>query len=76
MTIKDAWITRHNPDLGVLSIESQNPEPGNKRLQVASVSFSHTPSDYHPLRHVMTIGLLDREDLMKIRDAIDDYLTI
>jgi hypothetical protein len=76
MNAKKAWLTPWPTcdSLAVLSIESAQIEPSHKRLSIRESLFPAAPTPTHPQRHVINIGLLERDDLAAIRDAITEYL--
>jgi len=76
MNVKKAWLTPWPTcdSLVALSIESAQIEPSEKRLSIRESLFPTTPTLAHPQRHVINIGLLERDDLIAIRDAITEYL--
>lgn len=73
--IKKVWITPYgNNDLVVLSFESKYVENEFERLHFSEMLFPAKPSIKHPLRHTICVKVLDAEDLIIIRDAIDKHL--
>jgi hypothetical protein len=76
MFVKKAWITPwpNSAELVTLSIESADTEPADQRLSIYDRVFPTTPTPAHPQRHVLSIGLLEPEDLKMIRDALSAYL--
>jgi hypothetical protein len=71
--LKKAWLTEsHILGTGwTLSLESAKVEQEYERLIVSQSNFPDEPSDKHPKRHTVVIGLLDSEDLLKIKQAIE-----
>lgn len=76
MNVKKAWLTQWPTcnSLASLSVESAQTEPFHARLSIRESLFPTTPSLEHPQRHVINVGLLERDDLAAIRDAITEYL--
>jgi hypothetical protein len=74
---KMIWLTPWPTceSLARLCIESAETEPSHKRLTIRESLFPEVPTAAHPQRHVISIGLLEREDLAAIRDAISAYLS-
>lgn len=74
-TMKSCWLTTQEPtDLVVLSIESARPKPQYAQIGVTERCFPSKPTDEHPLRHVVTVGLLDRKALEMLRDKLSRWL--
>lgn len=73
--LKEAWVTPHNAGLAVLSLESEVVEPEYARLHVDSMQMPDNLTPAHPPRHVVTVRLLDFEDLCALRDALDRYIS-
>jgi hypothetical protein len=75
-TLKKVWITEWPTalDLFSLSLESAQAEPEYARVHVEQNLFPAVPTPERPLRHVVKLGLLNRDDLVAIRDAIDRTL--
>jgi hypothetical protein len=74
MMIKNAWITPHDGGLASLSIESQHVSPVYKRAHVTEAVFPANPTPEHPERHVVGLSLLDIEDFVTLRNAIDTHI--
>ena len=76
MTIKKAWITPFDSTSGLvtLSMESGKPAEEWRRIQVGNVLFPREPTVPHPLRHTVSLYLLDSEDLISIVNAIQGHL--
>jgi hypothetical protein len=72
--IKQAWITDHDANLVALSLESSNVKEKHMRVKAYDMEFPEVPSKNNPLRHTVSISLLDEEDLKKILAAICKYL--
>jgi len=72
--IKQVWIVDHDADLVGLSIESNHVKEKHMRIKVYEAEFPEVPSVRHPLRHSVSISLLDEDDLKKILVAICKYL--
>lgn len=73
MNIKQAWITARPTGLVSLSIESTETKL-EKRIQCREAVFSAVPTPKNPLRHTLVMSLLTHEDLITIRDTINNYL--
>lgn len=71
-TIEKAWITPYTSDLVTLSFSSLRVVPEWARIQVNEVVFPDR--DTKAPRHTVSIKLLDDDDLVLLRDAIDEYL--
>jgi hypothetical protein len=74
MMIKNAWITSHDGGLRSLSIESQHVSPAYKRAHVTEAVFPANPTPEYPERHVVGLSLLDIEDFVTLRNAIDTHI--
>jgi hypothetical protein len=74
MMIKNAWITPHDAGLASLSIESQHVSPAHMRAHVTEAVFPANPTPEHPERHVVGLSLLDIEDFVTLRNAIDTHI--
>lgn len=74
--LKKAWITPHDAGLAVLSLESAIVELEYARLHVDSIQLPANPTPAHPLRHLVTIGLLEFDDLCALRDALEKYIAM
>ena len=72
--IKQVWVVDHDADLVGLSIESNYVHEKHKRVKMYEAEFPEVPSVRHPLRHMISISLLDEEDLKKILVAICKHL--
>lgn len=72
--IKKVWITDHDSDLVALSLESEHVKEKHMRIKVYEWEFPEVPTEKYPLRHSVSISLLDEEDLKKILVAICKYL--
>lgn len=71
-TIKKVWLTDHGAGMHMLSLESSDPTsdfPDHR-----SMRFPKEPSEEHPLRRTVCVGLFDYDDLVMIRDSIDRTL--
>lgn len=73
-TLKDVWIVHQDANLVSLSLESKNVKEKHMRIKVYQAEFPEVPSEKYPLRHTVSISLLDEEDLHKILKAICKYL--
>lgn len=71
---KKCWITSITERLASITFESDEPEKEENRLSSQSMLFPERPTPEYPLRHVVNLGLLSREDLEKIRDTINIFL--
>jgi len=72
--LKKCWITPISDRLTSITFESEEPEREEKRLSSQTSLFPERPSPEDPLRHVIILGLVNREDLEKIRDTITTFL--
>lgn len=72
--IKQAWITYHDSKLVALSLESENAKQKHRRIKVYEAEFPEVPTEKYPLRHTVSISLLDEDDLQIILKAICKYL--
>jgi len=72
--LKKCWITSITERLASITFESDEPEKEEKRLSTQMMIFPERPTPEDPLRHVVNLGLLSRDDLGKIRDTINSYL--
>jgi hypothetical protein len=68
--LSKAWITLYDAGLGTLTLRSENIEPEWRRLFSKERTFPATD----PQNHIIMIGLLDDDDLLKIKTAIEEYL--
>jgi hypothetical protein len=72
--IKKVWVTDHDANLVALSIESEHVIEKHMRVKVYEAEFPEVPSVRNPLRHTISISLLDDDDLEKILKAICKHL--
>ncbi len=72
--IKKVWVTNHDSDLVSLSLESENADQKFLRIRAHEFELPEVPSVRHPLRHVISVSLLNEEDLKKVLLAICKYL--
>jgi hypothetical protein len=70
--LKKAWVTEHDAGLAMLSLECSN--PGGAGPHCDERTFPAKPSPEHPMRRVIVVGLLDEDDLILIRDTINEIL--
>ncbi len=71
--IKQAWVNLDRFS-GSLTFESSYPDDESRRLWVHDMTYPSNPSPSHPLRHVLVMHNLTKEDLVTIKNAIDDFL--
>ena len=72
MQISKVWFTEHGADLVMLSMAVADPtSPGP---DVESRTFPAVPTPEHPLRKTLMVGLLDTEDLLMLKAAIEKEL--
>ena len=69
-TLRKAWITPHGADLCSLTLRSERIDPDYARVKARENIFPAKD----PTHHVVVIELLDDEDLLKIKEAIEEYL--
>ena len=69
--LKKVWITKNCERLYSITLESSDPE---LPINAACMKFPNLPTPQHPLRHTTNIGLLNIDDLLDIRNAIDEFL--
>jgi hypothetical protein len=76
LAIKKVWLGPWATceDVHTISIESVGSQDGIDPLSVEDTHFPVNPTPERPLRHVVLLRLLDIEDLISLRDAIDAYL--
>ncbi len=72
--LKKVWFTGSASDLVALSIESADPTVEHHRVTGRNLLYPHVPTAHYPLRHVLVVEMLGVEDLVMIRDAINEYL--
>lgn len=74
-SLKKVWITKDGNLFGI-SLESIDPVSldGSFRTHFREFLFPDTPSVDHPKRHVVHIGLFDKDDLTEIRNVINNKL--
>lgn len=72
--IKAVWITEHDTRLCALSIESEHVKEKHMRVKVHQMEFPEVPSKNNPLRHSISLSLLNDDDLIIILKAIAKYL--
>lgn len=72
--LKKCWVTSINAHLTSITFESEEPAREEKRLSSQTMLFPERPTPENPLRHVIILGLVNREDLEKIRDTITTFL--
>ena len=72
--IKKVWITEHDASLVALTIESLHVTEKFRRVKFHEYEFPEVPSKNNPLRHTVSISLLDEEDLTTILVAIAKHL--
>jgi hypothetical protein len=70
LTLKKCWLTEAGCSLFSLTLESSDPEKIVQRISVIENSFPKEPSEKHPLRHTINLGLFDIDDLTEVYDAI------
>jgi len=70
--IKKVWLTQYEKGLCSMSLESKNVVPEYLQLHVETKYPSDGPTK-RP-RHVVILKLLNEADLIKTRDAIDQFL--
>lgn len=69
--IKKAWLNEISRDCFSLSLESANPEIP---IYTNQLTFPDKPTPTHPKRHTINIGVFDKDDLLKIKSIIEEYL--
>ena len=74
MLLRKFWINEISHSLVSLSFESKNPELIENRLSVKETTFPQNPSNEHPLRHVINIGLFNDNELFQIYAIIKKHL--
>ena len=77
LTLKKVWLTKYdeNSDLYSLTLESIGPEKNSgKKICVTENTFPANPTPEHPKRHVIVISLFDTDDLIILRNNIDNIL--
>ena len=74
--LKKAWLTEsHILGTGfTLSLESAKVDPDYEKLIISQSTFPDEPTDKHPKRHTIVIGLFDSDDLLKIKLVIEQTL--
>jgi hypothetical protein len=72
--IKKVWITEHDASLVALSIESIYVTEVHMRVKPFEMLYPEVPSKNNPLRHVVSISLLNEDDLKKVMFAIAKHL--
>ena len=72
--IKKVWITQHDSELVALSLESEHVKEKHMRVKAYEWEFPEVPSKNNPLRHTVSVSLLNEDDLKKILVAICQYL--
>lgn len=72
--LKKCWITEIAEGLASVSFESEDASEKHDRLYVRENLFPANPTAKVPLRHTLSLGLIDEEGLAEIRDTIDRYL--
>lgn len=74
-TIKKSWITEGLAEgLYSITLESNKPDLEHERIRVSELSFPKEPSEKHPLRHTVNIGLLTEQDLINLWITIGKHL--
>jgi len=74
--VKKSWITHHDR-LYMLSVESANPDVCSpNRVSIDEIRFPNEPSEQHPKRHVVTLGLLSENDLVELHNTLADAINI
>jgi hypothetical protein len=74
MSLKKAWITKVTDRIASLTLESNNPDEVCNRIYFNEMLFPNNPSDQHPLRHTINLGMFNLEELEIIKNTIEDYL--
>lgn len=74
MALKRAWITPQEGNLVSLSFESETVIPEYMRVKVKEVVFPVNPTKEKPLRHTICLKLFTLQDLITLRETIDDYV--
>ena len=72
MLISKVWFTEHGSDLVMLSMAVADPTGIGPDAE--SRTFPVNPTPEHPLRKTIIVGLLDTEDLLLLKEAIDKEL--
>ena len=75
MNVNKSWITMGDAGLATLSINTliDETKPHMKPL-AKTIIFPAVPTKEDPKKQTITIGLFDREDLLKIKETIDNYV--
>lgn len=71
--VKKCWVTDHGA-LNSLTIEALVPERPEMHIESESRVFPFRPTDEHPLRQVAVLHGLSDEDLLIIKEAIENFL--
>jgi hypothetical protein len=66
-----AWITPHDADLVMLTLRSESVTPEYRRISCEGRLFPAVT----PTNHVILLGLFSEEDLLKIKNTIEEYLS-
>jgi len=73
--IAKAWITSDERlDIHTLSMRSLTAYPDYLRIHIHESTYPFIPTLENPLRHVVIINCLTSDDLLKIRDAINNII--
>lgn len=74
--IKKSWISSSNDRLYNLSIESIDPYGPPHKLTTHELDFPQEPTEEHPKRHVVTLGLLSENDLVELHNTLAEAINI
>jgi len=72
--VKNVWLTDQEAGYFSLSFESKDPITPHHRLSIRENLFPKNPTQTHPLRHTVSISLLTLEDLILLRQKLDEFL--
>lgn len=74
--IKKVWLNPFatNQDMFHLCLESAMPNEPYTRVTATEMVFPTTPTPDFPLRHTLSLGLLEMDDIVLLRDTLGNFL--
>jgi hypothetical protein len=75
MRLKKVWLTDVANGTYSVTLESNNPQDICNRIVVFENLFPAEPTDKHPLRQTVNLGIFDAVDLRLIRDELSKIIS-
>ena len=72
--MKKSWISESGA--GLVSITLESNLASDFPIPCSQLTFPDKPTEENPLRHVITINCLTRNDLINLRNTIQEHLNI